>query len=49
MLHTCRDGIPYYSATFWQGKTLANRSFQCFGKENVGENLELSWVEYCGE
>ena len=28
--------IPY-SAKFWRGKTLANRSFQTFGEENVGE------------
>ena len=28
--------VPY-SAKFWRGKTLANRSFQTFGEENVGE------------
>ena len=28
--------IPY-SAKFWRGKTLANRLFQTFGEENVGE------------
>ena len=28
--------IPY-SAKFWWGKTLANRSFQSFGEENFGE------------
>ena len=28
--------IPY-SAKFWRGKTLANRSFQTFSEENVGE------------
>ena len=48
--------IPY-SAKFWRGKTLANRSFQSFGEENVGEftatyilatlvNLEFGWVKY---
>ena len=42
--HACYDHqlasyevyIPY-SAKFWRGKTLANRSFQTFGEENVGE------------
>ena len=28
--------IPY-NAKFWRGKTLANRSFQTFGEENVGK------------
>ena len=47
--------IPY-SAKFWRGKILANRSFQTFGDENVGElliillatlaNLEFGWVKY---
>ena len=47
--------IPY-SAKFWRGKTLANRSFQSFGVENVGEftianiatlvNLEFGGVKY---
>ena len=30
------NDIPY-STKFWRGKTLANRSFQIFGEENVGE------------
>ena len=50
--------LPYlpYSAKFWRGKILANRSFQTFGEENVGEllmilsatlaNLEFGWVKY---
>ena len=47
--------IPY-SAKFCWGKTLANRSFQSFGKGNVGEftitniatlvNLEFGGVKY---
>ena len=47
--------IPY-SAKFWRGKILANRSFQIFGEENVGKlliillailaNLEFGWVKY---
>ena len=32
----CVIGIPY-SARLWQGKTLVNRLFCSFGKENVGE------------
>ena len=42
-----------YSAKFWQGKALANRSFQSFGEEIVGDftiatlvNLEFGWVKY---
>ena len=45
-----------YSAKFWRGKILANRSFQTFGEENVSElliillatlaNLEFGWVKY---
>ena len=31
------ESILPYSAKFWWGKTLANRSFQSFGKENVGK------------
>ena len=47
--------IPY-STKLWLDKTLANRLFQSFGKENVGEftianisyfsNPEFSWVKY---
>ena len=33
-IHT-HTHIPY-SAKQWQGKTLANRSFQSFGEENIG-------------
>ena len=45
--------IPY-SAKLWQGKTLANQSFQSFGKASIGKftidnisyfsNLEFGWV-----
>ena len=42
-----------YSAKFWWGKALANRSFQSFGEEIVGAftiatlvNLEFGWVKY---
>ena len=34
--YMAQEHIPY-SAKFWRGKTLANRSFQTFGEENVGE------------
>ena len=34
--HSILTNVPY-SAKFWQGKTLGNRSFQSFGEENVGE------------
>ena len=37
-----------YSAKFWQGKTLANRWFQSFGKENVGE-FTIANVSYFSE
>ena len=40
MLATLKESPKYhipYSAKFWRGKTLANRSFQSLGKENVGE------------
>ena len=47
--------VLLYSAKFW-GKTLANRSFQSFGEENVGKftmaniatlvNLEFGGVKY---
>ena len=39
----CRDKMLLnepelpYSAKFWQSKTLANRSFQSFGEENIGK------------
>ena len=33
----CQYNYIPYSAKRWQGKTLANRSFQSFGEENVGE------------
>ena len=45
-----------YSAKSWRGKTLANQSFQSFGRGNVGEftianiatlvNLEFDGVKY---
>ena len=50
-----KNNIPY-SVNFWRGKTLANRLFQSFVKENVGKfiianissllNLEFCWVKY---
>ena len=35
-MHVLKLTLPY-SAKFWRGKTLANRSFYTFGEENVGE------------
>ena len=45
-----------HSTKFWRGKTLANQSFQSFGRGNVGEftisniatlvNLEFGGVKY---
>ena len=37
-----------YSAKFWRVKTLANRSFQSFGKENVGK-FTIASVTYFSE
>ena len=37
---SCKGGCGMhilYSAKWWRGKTLANRLFQSFGEENVGE------------
>ena len=37
-----------YSAKFWRGKTLANLSFQSFGKENVGK-FTIANISYFSE
>ena len=37
-----------YSAKYWRGKTLVNRLFQTFGKENVGE-FTIAIVSYFSE
>ena len=39
--------VPY-SAKCWRGKTLVNRSFQSFGKENVGE-FTITTINYYSE
>ena len=36
-MHTYVHTYVLYSTKFWWGKTSANRSFQSFGKENVGK------------
>ena len=37
MILWCYEHHMLYSTKFWQGKTLANQSFQRYGGENVGE------------
>ena len=37
-----------YSTKFWWGKTLANRSFHSFDKENVGE-FTIANISYFSE
>ena len=39
--------IPY-RAKVWQGRTLANQSFQSFGEENVGE-FTIANISYFSE
>ena len=41
------NGIPY-SAKFWQGKTLANQSFQSLARENVGK-FTIAYISYFSE
>ena len=37
-----------YSAKCWRGKTLANRSFQSFGEEKIGE-FTIATISYYSE
>ena len=45
--NTLCHNVPY-SAKHWRGKTLANRSFQSFGEENVGE-FTIATISYYSE
>ena len=46
-LKSKKQEVPY-SAKFWWDKTLANRSFQSFGEEYVGE-FTIANVSYLSE
>ena len=47
----CYELLIPYSAKCWQGKTLANLSFQSFGEENVGKFTiaNISYLVIIGE